>query len=917
MVAPLLKTKLHIPPPRPDMVPRSRLHEQLNAGLHGKLILLSAPAGFGKTTLLSKWVTALLSSAAWLSLDEGDNDPARFWTYVITALQTVCDGVGVATLTMLASPRPPPIEPLLTDLINEVAEVRHPLILALDDYHLITAQPIHDSLTFLLEHMPAHMHLVIATRRDPPLPLARWRGRGQLRELRAADLRFTLDEAATFLNGVMGLDLSVEDIAALEVRTEGWIAGLQMAALSMRGQQDVRAFINALSGSHRFILDYLVEEVLDRQPDEVREFLLKTSILERMSGSLCDALLEIGDWRVEVEPSDSQSPISNAQSPPSTIRHPSQEMLEYLERANLFLIPLDEERHWYRYHHLFADLLRDRLAQTYPEEVSRLHQRASEWFEREGFIEETIAHAFAAPDNERVVRLIEKYGRGMLRRGKYNALASWLESLPDALVRQRPWLCVFESWTRHWTGTREGGEELLRNAEQVLDRSSLVSEAEKGILLGYVATVRAHYAIIKDEIPRALEQAQKALELLPEDDYFARGSATVALGGAYEGMGDVLSAERTFAECAANAAKDGYSYRAASAMCYMGVEQVKQARLYQAEEAFREALVLSQGPGGRRILYAGHPLVKLGELACEWNDLESAHRYVDEGMALCTQLGQVDWMAEAYVALARVQLARRDIAGVRDTLRREGRLLQMTNLDPWIACWVDDCQIRLWLMTGQLDEAIRWAQTSGLSVDDAFSYHHDLHHINLARVLVAWGIHQPSGPHLDDALRLLARLQDAAEAAGWVHTIINILVMRALALQARGDGDGALASLAEALALAEPSGYVRTFIDEGAPMGDLLRQALVRGIAVEYVSTLVAALDGECKPSPPSLVEPLSERELEVLRLLTTRLSSTEIGRELYISTNTVRTHIKHIYGKLGVHRRQEAIQRARELGLL
>ena len=549
--------------------------------------------------------------------------------------------------------------------------------------------------------------------------------------------------------------------------------------------------------------------------------------------------------------------------------------------------------------------------------MSRLHQRASEWFEAEGFVEETVAHAFAARDDERAARLVEKYAGDLLHRTKFDILASWLGALPEELVQTRPWLCVYQAWTQHWMGNREGGEGYLEAAEQMLNRLPFSTERERRTLLGYIATARAHYALINDDIPRVLEQGQKALQLLPADEYFMRGSAAIALGGAYEGLGDVASAEQAYAECAADGIKGGYSYRVASALCYMGRAQVKRARLPKAEESFREALALSQGPGGRRFPYAGLPLIKLGELACEWNDLESARRDVDEGMALCTQLGQVDWLAEAHAALARVQLAQRDFAGVKDTLRQADRLSRTTKVDAWIGRWLDDCRLRLWLSTGQLDEAIRWAQTSGLSVDGDLSYHHDLPHINLARVLVAQAVQQPSGLHLDEALRLLARLLYATESVGWVHDTIKILILQALALQARGDGEGALAALARALTLAEPSGYVRTFIDEGAPMRELLLQAIAADVAASYAGKLLAALEEETKPSRSPLVEPLSERELEVLRLLTTSLSSTEIAQELFISVNTVRSHIKNIYGKLDVHQRRDAVQRARELGLL
>ena len=891
MITSLLTTKLYIPPVRPELVSRPRLIERLNAELHRKLILISAPAGFGKTTLLSDWLGQREGPVAWLSLDEGDNDPAQFWAYLIAALQTIHKGIGEAALEALVSPQPPHIEALLTGLINEIAGIPDLSALVLDDFHVITDQQVNDEVIFFLDSMPPQMHLILSTRTDPPWPLARFRARREMTELRADDLRFTAKEAAAFLNKVMSLDLSPDDVAVLEDRTEGWIAGLQMAALSMRGREDVSGFIRAFSGSHRFILDYLVEEVLDQQSPAIREFLLRTCILGRMTAPLCDVVTGGTD---------------------------SQTMLAQLEQANLFLVPLDDERRWYRYHRLFSELLRNQLALIHPDQMPVLHQRASEWFEEKGFTEETIAHAFAARDYERVARLVEKYAQDMLHQSKYNILSLWIEALPDELVQKRPWLCIYQSWTRHWSGMREGGEDCLNNAERALASLSFLSEKERRILSGYIATVRAHYALTGEEIPRVIEQAQKALRLLPEEDYFTRGTAAIALGGAYWGMGDASSAEQAFAECAVNALKGGYRYRASSALCYVGMQQVKQARLLKAKETFHEALALSQGPGGSRFPNAGYPLAKLGELACEWNDLERAWRDTNDGVELCTQLGHVDLMAEAYVALARVQLVRRDFAGVKDTLRRADRLSRETKLDPWALCWLDDCRLRLWLSTDKLDEALRWAEMSGLRVDGELDYHHDLHHINLARVLAAQGMRQPSGPHLSEALDLLARLLEAAEKAGWIHKEIKILILQALVLRAAGDSEGALAALSRALTLAEAGGYMRTFVDEGAPMGELLRQAAARGIRVGYAGKLLAALEEETdERGMTELIEPLSGREMEVLRILTTPLSIPEIAQELVISVHTVRSHVKSIYRKLDVHRRRDAVQRAGELELL
>jgi LuxR family maltose regulon positive regulatory protein len=659
MTMSLLTTKLYIPPIRLDpstglrasLVPRPRLIERLNQGLlrqdggfARKLTLISAPAGFGKTTLLSAWTQQWVCPVAWISLDTGDNDPARFWTYVIAALQTIHKGVGESIPVALQSPQPPLIEGLLTDLINEVAQVSDPFALVLDDFHVITHQLIHDGLTFLLNNVPPSIHLVLSSRADPPWPLARLRARRAMAELRARDLRFTSTEAASFLNEVMKLNLSPEEVAALEERTEGWIVGLQMAALSMRGRNDLSGFISAFSGSHRYILDYLVEEVLNQQSPDVQEFLLKTSILNRMSAPLCNAVM--GGERARLTP---RSEVFG-----------EHEILTQLERANLFLIPLDDERRWYRYHHLFADLLRNRLGQLYPDQVPALHRRASAWYEGQGQIVEAVGYALAAGDIPLIERLVAENALAVIYHGELATVVRWLDALSDDVMRARPRLCVTYAWALAYAGQLDKVEPLLHDAEKAL------TEPE-----GHIAAIRAYVAALKGDIIHAAELAREALDRLPETDLTARS---------------------------------------------------------------------------------------------------------------------------------------------------------------WTA----------------------------------------------------------------------------------------------LVLQAQGEKDQALAALERALSLAEPEGYVRVFISEGAPMGQLLRQAAVRGIKLDYVSRLLAALDNEVadgrrisSSTPSPLVEPFSEREMEVLRLLITHLSSTEIAQALFIATSTVRSHIKNIYAKLNVHSRKEAVERAQDLGLL
>ncbi len=928
MTTALLQTKLYIPQLPPTIVARTRLIELLDEGLcqSHKLALISAPAGFGKTTLVIEWIQNRDRPIAWLTLDEGDNDPARFWAYFIAALQTIYEGIGEAALTALQTHRSTPTETLIADIINEIATLPYlspgssmsGFTLVLDDFHVITNQQIFDVLTFLLNNLPSQMHLVLSCRADPNLPLARLRSRGQLTEIRSIDLRFTSDEAAAFLNDVMGLGLSTDDVAALDERIEGWIAGLQMAALSMRGRKDVSRFIKSFSGSHRFILDYLVEEVLAQQSSDIQEFLLRTSILERMTAPLCNTV---------------------------TGRDDSHVILAQLEQANLFLFHLDDQRRWYRYHHLFADLLRSRVEQAQPDLVPAMHHRASEWYESAEFIEEAVAHAIAGEAYERAATLVEQNALQMIIDGKHPTVSSWLEALPDELVRARPWLCVYHAWIRYWSGLREQVEECLQNAEHALANTPLLSKGEKRSvkiplltenektafseaegrhIAGYIAAIRASNALSNEMIPRALEMAQRAVELLPEGDYM-RSLVGITLGAAHGSQGNVVAAQQAFAEASASARICGYRTLSVSATCYLGMAQEKQARLHEAFGTYREALELAIGPDEQQLPAAGFPLVKLGDLSREWNDLDTASCDLTKGVKACAQWGQADFLADGYVALARLQLAQGNLRDARNTLRKVEGLAQRAKVDDFILCWLDECRLRLWLSEGNLAAAVRWAQTSGMKVDDELSYHHDLHHVNLARVLVAQGMQQPSETYLDEALGLLARLLVAAEKAGWIHKEIKILALQALALTGSGDSEKALAAVSRALTLAEPGGYVRTFIDEGKPMGRMLRQAIARGIVVGYAGKLLAALEEETADKPRGikptsstpLLEPLSKRELEVLRLLTTHLPSTEIAKELVISTNTVRSHIKRVYSKLNVHNRRDAIRRAEELELL
>jgi LuxR family maltose regulon positive regulatory protein len=752
-------------------------------------------------------------------------------------------------------------------------------------------------LSFILENQPPQMHLVISSRADPPWPLARLRVRGDLTEIRTRDLRFTTDEAATFLNNVMGLKLSPQEVASLEGLTEGWIAGLQMAALSMRGRKDVSGFIKSFSGSHRFILDYLVEEVLDQQSLTIQEFLLKTSILESLSGPLCDAV---------------------------TDREDSQKTLTQLEQANLFLVPLDDERRWYRYHHLFADLLRIRLEHTQPEQTPTLHRRASEWFEHNGLIAEAVSHALEANDFERVVRLLAGNALAMIYYGELRTLVSWLEVLPDEVVRSQPWLNIAHAWTLAYAGKFDAIEPLLKEVEIALvglDKhveGPVLSEVECQRIVGHVAIIRTYTTALRGDSSRAAELACEALQHLPGDDLMVRGYIMTLLGAVLRTSGDFIAATEASTKAIAISQAAGDSHLSAVVLCDQAALYYSQGHLHKAAATCQDVQQISDkyvGQSGKALPVMGYAYIRLSAVLREWNDLETATRYAGEGLELCKQWGQADFLVSSYIEVAKVLQANGDIHGAFDAILNGKRIA--STVSPWPGFHVEAQQVRLWLAHGNLEDVSCWVQESGLRIDDRLSYQYLFRYIVLARVFIAQGV-------FDEAAGLLSRLLEVAETARAMGYVIEILVLQAMSLQAQGKTDQALTELERALSLAEPEGYVRTFIDEGILMGKMLRQAVVQGIAMDYAEKLLSALELETKDrlGPrssffKSMVEPLSKRELEVLRLLKTHLSSTDIAEELTISVNTVRTHIKSIYSKMNVHNRQDAVQRAQELELL
>ena len=917
MPSPLLTTKLHVPQARVERVLRPHLVARLQQGLEGKLILVSAPAGYGKTTLICEWLTACKQAIAWVSLDKGDNDPARFWAYILAALQSAFSSSARTLPEVLLQDNPPINEASISLLINELDKLGQPIILVLDDYHNIEDQAIHDGLSLLVEQAPTHFHLVILTRADPPLPLARLRARSQMAELRLADLRFRKRESTEFLNTVMKLSLSEADLSVLEASTEGWVAGLQMAGLSLQGKEDASTFIRSFSGENRYVLDFLFEEVFQRQPREIQDFLLRTSVLEQLCGSLCDAV---------------------------NLRDDGQATLGILENSNLFLISLDDRRKWYRYHHLFGDLLKSRLQQTFPEETALLHQRASGWYFAENNLESAIVHALAAQDFERAASLVELVIKNEEVLNHLVALRSWMDHLPLETLEMHPWLCVYRAWVDFETGQRGIVEERLQTLERSTERSLEAGDPQRQHIQGHIAALRAYEAFSAGNIPQVLEMGQRALRLLPADDRM-RSSAAIVLGAAYWANGDVQQAEWSF-RLAREAALKISSVRAAPATCYIGLQQVKQGRLQDAIDTFQDGLRMATLPDGNETFLAGFANIRLGDLHRERNDLALASCFLTRGLEQCVHLGQVDVLVDAYVCLGRYQLTVGDLNSLSETLQMADRVVQPMKVDAWVRCWLDDLRLRFWLAKGDLDAANRWAQNSGLSPDGPLSYQHDLHHQNLARVLVAQGRLYNSGTASEKASALLARLRAAAEKAGWVHEEIRILILQALNEQAQHKSGSALKNLARAAVLAEPGGYVRVFVDEG----DIMRGLLVAlgknlqnekhevlnefGISFQsehtaairrHIGRLVAAFENV--PTRPAqaeparavqeVIEPLSAREMEVLNLLAQGCADKQIAENLVIARETVHKHLKNIYGKLGVHSRTEAIARARELDLV
>jgi LuxR family maltose regulon positive regulatory protein len=897
----LLTTKLCIPPRRAELVLRPRLAERLNAGLYQgsvhkddplkqlpfarRLTLVSAPAGFGKTTLVSEWLGDCEHPSAWLSLDEGDNDPSQFFAYFLAALQQVDASIGQAATMMLGAPQPPPPEALLTSLINDVALTPEPFTLVLDDYHLVQSLPIHQQIAYLLEHQPPQMHLVIATREDPPLPLARLRARGQITDIRQGDLEFTEEETGNFLRQVMQLDLSSEDVAALRRRTEGWIAGLQLAGLSMQRSENVGRFVADFSGSHRYILDYLVEEVFRQQSPDVQDFMLKTSILDRLTAPLCDAVTGRGD---------------------------AQKVLVGLDQANLFVTRLDESRQWYRYHRLFRDLLRTQGAAM---DRVPLHLRAAGWYAQQGTLDEAMKHALAAEDWDEVERLVVPASGQAINQGRFATVGRWLDAMPEERLRSDSGLATLKGWALLWAGQFDAAETWAALAKDLaLDDSSPLNRA-------WVTCLQLNVAHVRHEIPRVIELAHEALELLEGGDpYGLRGTALANLASAQAAMGDLPAATQTYRQMARLGQEAGHLISVVGAWSSLAWFLYLQMEPREAQALGQQALERAVGPRGRPLPLAGQPHLLLGTIAYERNELALAREHLVPGLELSQQFGPTSgaWQAAFTLAWIQALAGEREAALATASSMRQGAL--QLNL-PLADAYVGACEADLFLRLGDVGSAARWAETAGLSPADRPQFALEGGYFTLARLLLAQN--RPA-----EALVLLANLEEFAQARGLSRSLLTVHILRAQAEGSLGRDAEALTSLEHALRLAAPAGYLRAFLDDGLALRELLPRA--RHAAPAFVDRLLDAFASEGQrvadeeqispPSaaaPPVLVEPLSDRELEVLELVAQGLSNREIAERLFITVGTVKTHVHNVCGKLGVRGRTRAAALGRELGLL
>ena len=886
-----LRTKLSVPPLRSGWISRSRLDKRMDEGFERKLTLISAPAGFGKTTLLVDWICRYKIPAAWFSVDKADNDPLHFLSYIILGLQSLEEDTGEAALKMLQSHQPPPIEAILINLLNEVGRDLKEFALVLDDYHLVDARPIHDMIAFLIENLPEQMHLIIATRSDPPLSLARVRSQNLMTELRAADLSFSADETARLFSESLNVQLSTTDIQLLATRTEGWAAGLQLAALSLQGRKDLSGFIKGFKGDNRYIADYLTEEVLNRQPEHLRDFLLLTSILGRLCGPLCDAVTEQENGR---------------------------QVLNDLEKANLFVIPLDDERRWYRYHHLFADLLAQRLRTQQGDLVNDLHGRASRWFAQNDLKNEAVDHALVAQDYARAVQLIEEIAATDWDRARESRLLQWFKKLPDECIDANPNLCIFYARELFKSGYMEETEKKLQAAEQMLETTS-ISRLNKEGLQGRIAVIRAYMTTRTGDLAGTIDFSTQALKLLPQGDLNWRSVAATLLGMGY-GSNRLVESQQAFEEAMKISKSAGNMYYHIFAGSCLGSGMVQRGQLKEAKDFCRQMLNLAIENGIEQTGIGGSLYGNLGMILCEWGDFDEGIHLINKGIEL-SEVGRDPVMvAVCQISLLRAFMYQMDLAGVvkliEDINVRAGNFV----LPSWVTNLISALNVFFWLGSGNLNTALQWAQERGLHSDDKLDGLHEVEYLALSHILI-------SQNKLDEAEQLLQRLIENAKTNERVYMMIEMRLMKILIFTLKADNSAALAELKLALALAESGGFIMIFVSKGPHVAKLLQEILAvkkrdhdaskAGFSWAYAQKIESAFKAGMPPKMDDLMDPISDRELEVLRLIAAGLSNKEIADKLFISLNTVKTHTKNINSKLDVNSRTRAVARAKELGLI
>jgi LuxR family maltose regulon positive regulatory protein len=891
-IEPLLNTKLHPPILPPNLIPRSRLINQLEEGSSRKLTLISAPAGYGKTILVCGWIAAYNRLVAWLSLDKVENDPIRFWWYFISAFRTLQPAFGKTELEVLGEPQHAPISNILTVLINEISSLTKNLLIVVDDYHLIETSEIHTAFGFLLQHQPSNLHLIITTRFDPPWSLHRLRSQQEISELRQKDLSFTKDETETFFNQVYKFNLPTTAINILHSRTEGWAVGLQLAAVSMIGQPDPSRFIQGLAESSNYVFDYLIEEVLKNQTLELQDFLLKTSILDYLTASLCDYILE---------------------------RENSQEVLEYLERSQLFLSSLDKEKRWYRYHHLFASLLQVQLDNT-KINAAELHHRASLWLQANNLAADALGHALCAQDIDLAIQIVENNILNLFETGGLVKLSSWLKMIPVERVESKPWLCIASAWVAINLGKLDQVDPWLVNAEQALERLQKMQDSTELVtrddliyrnhVKAYIALVQNSYYAFQGDFNQAAFKAQEALSHLPAEDWLGNSLARTALAFNLRRIGrleEAFNSARKAIAILEVANKNRSAYY--SPYILLGSIHMVRGELHEAETVYKSQIQASQ-EGALRSPIAGISMCALSRIYRERNELEKALCLVNEGMEINHQWGFVDFILSGYIDKAEIFLAMGDYHGAFELLETGKREFSDFTWPSHIAA----IEAEMHLLAGDINFVNQWVQHSQLHPDDEIEFQKMEEYIVLARLLIAQ-------TEYAKAKDFLARLQGIAENTGTIYWLIKILALQSVVCHSLDQRHEARIALKEAVRLGESEGFVRAIMDAGTPVAQVLSQLRFNPHCSQvYIAKLRDAIpqsEGRANRDRDLLIEPLSNRELEILRLLDSKMTSNEIAEMLVIAVSTVRVHIKHIYAKLEVNRRFEAVQRAKELELI